>query len=333
MATASSSSRPTYAMAGNERRTRLVVAITVVTMVVELVVGRYTGSMALWADGWHMGSHAGALGLTLFGYAFARKHAHNPRYTFGVGKVFSLVGFGSAVALSLVSLQMIGESVARLVSPVTVEFGQALPVAVVGLVVNLVCAGILMKDDSHTDAGGSDDGHHHGHSHGHSHGDSETEGDHNLRAAFLHVAADALTSVAAIAALIGGQALGWTFLDPLMGIVGGLLVARWGVLLVGETAKVLLDERLDALHLRTLAALQRLPEAEVVSVQVWQLGPGAVACAATMASDRHDAAAVTSVVEEIHGFAWVHCMVLPVRDDCAHEHDHEHDHDHGHHHG
>ena len=317
--------RPVYAMSGNERRTRIVVLLTFVTMVVELVVGRLTGSMALWADGWHMASHAGALGLTLFGYAFARRHAASPRYSFGVGKVFSLVGFGSAVALALVSFQMVGESAARLVSPVDIDFDQALPVAVVGLLVNLVSAVILMKDDSHTDTD-TDGDMAHGHSHSHTH---ESDGDHNLRAAFLHVAADALTSLAAIGALLGGRALGWNVLDPVMGIVGGLLVARWGVLLVRDTSLVLLDERRDDLHAKVTAALEALPDVASATVEVWQLGPGAVACAATVVSDHRSTSEALATVESVYPFAWAHCMVLPTEDASHHHHSHDHHHSHG----
>ena len=321
---------PRYEMAGNERRTRLVVLLTLVTMAVELVVGRWTGSMALWADGWHMASHAGALGLTLFGYAYARRHAEDPRFSFGVGKVFSLVGFGSAIALSLVSLQMVGESAARLVSPVDIDFDQALPVAVVGLVVNLVSAALLMKDDSHTEPA-SDDSGPHAHTHGHAHTHA-TDGDHNLRAAFLHVAADALTSVAAIGALLGGRALGWSALDPIMGIIGGLLVARWGIQLVRDTSAILLDHRCSDLHARTLAALDALPGVARTSVEVWTLGPGAVACAATVHARDLDTARALAVLQEVHPFAWSHCMVLPVEPAPQahhHHHDHDHDHDHG----
>lgn len=310
-------------MAGNERRTRIVVVLTLVTMVVELVVGRLTGSMALWADGWHMASHAGALGLTLFGYAYARRNQADPRFPFGVGKVFSLVGFGSAVALALVSFQMVGESVGRLVSPVEIAFEQAIPVAVVGLVVNLISAAILMKDDSKTTAD-----HGHDHTHGHSHGhDPSSDGDHNLRAAFLHVAADALTSVAAIAALLGGQALGWHALDPIMGIVGGLLVARWGVQLVRETSVVLLDQRSEELHHRADAALRALDGVTDVQVRTWQLGPGAMACAATVVSDVRTSAELHDCLETVHAFAWLHCMVVPAT--ASHDHDHDHDHSHG----
>ena len=321
-------------MGGNERRTRLVVVITLLTMVVELVMGRLTGSMALWADGWHMASHAGALGLTLFGYAFARRNAQNPRYTFGVGKVFSLVGFGSAIALSFVSLEMVGESVVRLVTPIPIEFSQALPVAVVGLVVNLACAVILMKDDSraasehHTGHGHS---HTHGHGHGHGHGAS-TEGDHNLRAAFLHVVADALTSVAAIGALLGGRFFDWTILDPIMGILGGLMVARWGLLLVRDTAKVLLDERLDDHHARVLAAVNTLPGVDAPSVRVWRLGPGAIACAVTVRARTSMTSTLRETVEQVHAFAWVSCMVEPSDPISPDLHGLSHGHDHAHQH-
>jgi cation diffusion facilitator family transporter len=187
--------------------------------------------MALTADGWHMATHAGALGMSAMAYWFARTRARASSFTFGTGKVYALAGYTSAVVLGLVAVLMLVESVRRLAHPLPIRFGEALPVAVVGLLVNLVSVVLLDADDHH--------GHHdeHDHAHGHGHGGH----DHNLRAAYFHVLADAFTSVLAIAALVAGRYAGWTFLDPMMGIVGGLVILKWGVGLCRESAKPLLD--------------------------------------------------------------------------------------------
>jgi cation diffusion facilitator family transporter len=248
----------------HESRTRAVVALTAGMMVVELVVGYATSSMALTADGWHMATHAAALGMAAFAYWFARRRAGSSAFTFGTGKVHALAGFTSAVVLALVALMMVAESVGRLTRPVPIAFEEALPVAVIGLVVNLVCAWLL---------GG------HGHD-GHEHGD------HNIRAAYLHVVADALTSVLAIAALVGGRAFGWSFLDPAMGVVGGLVIARWSYGLCRQAGAQLLDVvPSEPLALRIRDELEaRFAGAAVVDLHLWQLGPGARACIVSIAS-------------------------------------------------
>jgi cation diffusion facilitator family transporter len=195
----------------NAKRTQWVVALTAVMMVGEIAAGYATGSMALLADGFHMATHAGALGFAALAYRYARRHARNPRFSFGTGKVGDLAGFASALILGVFALGIAAESVVRLMDPVRVDFADATLVAVLGLIVNLVSAVLLF------------DGHHHAHSnqdHHHHH-------DNNLRAAYLHVLADALTSVLAIAALLGGRYLGWVWLDPVIGIVGALVIARW----------------------------------------------------------------------------------------------------------
>ena len=188
--------------AAAERRTKIVVGLTVVMMIAEIAAGSLFNSMALLADGWHMSTHAGALGIAAFAYSFARKHADDPRFAFGTGKVGALGGFTSAVILGIVALLMVWESAGRLGSAQTIAFDEALWVAVVGLAVNLVSAAIL-------------GGHDHDHEHSHAHHD------HNLRAAYVHVVADAFTYVLAIVALVLGKYLGWWWMDPLMGIVGG----------------------------------------------------------------------------------------------------------------
>ncbi len=270
-----------------ERRTRWVVAITLAMMVGEIVAGTVFGSMALLADGWHMGTHAAALGVAVFAYAYARRHAGDPRYSFGTGKVGALGGFASAVGLAVVALLVLGESVTRLTAPVTIRFDQAIAVAVLGLVVNLGCAFLLREGHpqhahgDHDDHGGHDDpgdhdhdgaeapdeaaGAHHGHGVHH---------DHNLRAAYLHVLADALTSVLAIVALMAGRSLGWTWMDPVMGIVGSVVIARWSWGLLGDTSRVLLDGEIEEARRRSLvAAIERHDDDRVADLHVWRVGP------------------------------------------------------------
>ncbi|KTC62939.1 cation transporter, partial [Pseudomonas fluorescens ABAC62] len=212
----------------NARRTLWVVVLTVVMMVAEIAAGYITGSMALLADGFHMATHAGALGIAAMAYAFAKRHAHSPRYSFGTGKVGDLGGFASALILVLVSLGIAVESVMRLLSPTEVQFGTATLIAVVGLAVNIVSALLLGHGHSHA--------HEHGHEH-HHHGN-----DNNFKSAYVHVIADALTSVLAIAALLAGRYLGWVWLDPVIGMLGAIVIARWAWSLMGATASVLLDK-------------------------------------------------------------------------------------------
>jgi len=234
-----------------ERRTRWVVGITAAMMAGEVVAGTVFGSMALLADGWHMGTHAAALGVTVFAYAYARRHAADPDFTFGTGKVGALGGFASAVGLGVVALLVFVESAVRLASPVGIRFGEAMTVAVLGLAVNLGCAALLHGHD--------DDEHHH---------------DHNLRGAYLHVIADAMTSVLAVAALAGGMLLGWAWLDPLTGVAGSVVIAKWSLGLLRDTAAVLLDaevpqDRRDAIR----SALESEPGTRVTDLHLWRVGP------------------------------------------------------------
>lgn len=242
----------------NARRTRWVVALTALMMVAEIVAGYATGSMALLADGFHMATHAGALGVAAVAYGYARRHAHDPRYSFGTGKVGDLAGFASALVLALFSIGIAAESVKRLFAPERVDFADATVVAVLGLIVNLASA-VLLFDRYH---------HGHGHDHHHAH-------DNNLRAAYLHVLADALTSVLAIAALLAGRYLGWVWLDPAIGIVGALVIARWSWGLLKDTAAVLLDRTDDALAAKVRTLVE--PHARILDLHVWRLGPGALA--------------------------------------------------------
>jgi cation diffusion facilitator family transporter len=249
----------------NERRTWLVLAITATMMVIEIAAGSIYGSMALVADGWHMSTHAAAMLVAALAYLFARKNARNPRFSFGTGKLGDLAAFASAVVLALIALLIGWESLQRFYSPVAINFSQAITVALLGLGVNLLCAWLLRDDHSH---------HHHGHDHAHHH-DHEHHGDNNLRAAYLHVLADALTSVLAIAALVLGSLYGWNWMDPAMGIVGGLVIARWSWGLIRDAGGVLLDY---------VPAGEDLPDEirgaiedagnKITDLHVWQLGPG-----------------------------------------------------------
>ena len=243
-----------------EARTRWVVAMTAATMVVEIAAGVVYGSMALLADGLHMASHAAALGLSAFAYAYARRHAHDPRFSFGTGKVNSLAGFASAVVLALFAVMMGVESVGRFFSPVPIAYNQAIAVAVLGLIVNGLSVLILREDhdrNHHHVAG--EEGHHH---------------DHNLRAAHLHVLADALTSILAIAALLAAKYLGFNWMDPVMGIVGGVLVARWSWGLMRTTAQVLLDRQVPQDVLDEIRSALVGSSLELVDLHVWEIGPG-----------------------------------------------------------
>jgi len=255
----------------HERRTLWVVALTAVMMVVEIAAGLLTGSMALLADGIHMATHVGALGIAAWAYRFARRHANDPRFAWGTGKVGDLAGFASALLLAVFALGIAWESIGRFFEPGTIAYGEALWIAVLGLLVNLVSAWLLGA------------GHHH---HDDRHGHAKSHADHNLRSAYFHVLADALTSLLAIAALLAGLHLGWRWMDAAVGLVGALVIARWSAGLLRDTAAVLLDATADrALEARVRAALEQ-DEARISSFQLWRVAPGKHALVATIASPR-----------------------------------------------
>lgn len=259
-----------------ERRTRAVVALTLGMMVIELVAGWLTGSMALLADGWHMGSHAAALGVTAYAYHFAHRHRTDPHFSFGTGKVSSLAGYSSALLLGAGALWMLIESLSRLIDPVPIRYGDALLVAALGLAINLVSAWLLGGSDGHAQGPGHDHDHdrddpNHHHDHHHQ--------DHNLRAAYLHVLADALTSVLALVALGLGMTLGWAFMDPLMGIAGALLVGYWALGLARSSAQVLLDAGDHvALDRQVRSAIECDADNQVADLHLWRIGPAGYAC-------------------------------------------------------
>jgi len=261
----------------NARRTTIVLWLTLVTMAAEIAAGHVFNSMALLADGWHMGSHAAALGIAAFAYAYARRHEGNSIYTFGTGKVGDLAAFSSALLLLGIAAFMAFESVGRLLNPVTISYREALWVAAVGLGVNLFSAWMLKDDHNH----GHD--HTHGHSHDHDHDHTHHHQDHNLRAAYVHVLTDALTSVLAIAALAAGLIWGLAWMDAAMGIVGAAIIVHWAVKLIGTTARVLLDATPSG---DTTAAVKRAIEAEhdnrVADLHIWRVGPGHLAAVVTV---------------------------------------------------
>lgn len=259
--------------ARNERRTWFVVAITAIMMVGEIAAGIFFGSMALLADGWHMATHAAALGIAATAYLFARQHARNSRFTFGTGKFGDLAAFSSAIILALIAVQVAYESAVRLAHPVLIAYGEAILVATLGLGVNLVSAWLLR--DSH-------DHHHHGQ--GHPHGPDHHR-DNNLRAAYVHVLADAATSILAILALVAAMLVKWTWADPAVGIVGSLVIASWAYGLIRDSGAVLLDVSADK-GIETVIRERLETEGDrVTDLHLWQVGPGHRAAVISIISD------------------------------------------------
>jgi cation diffusion facilitator family transporter len=256
----------------NEDKTLLVIIITFVMMLAEIIMGNLTGSMALTADGWHMASHAGALGITYLAYRLHRSKKLQNKFVFGPGKFIPLGGYTSAVCLGLVAIFMIYESSLRLLNPVEIRYLEAIYVAVLGLIVNIVCAIILKEDHHHHHEHGEHD-HHHDHHH-----------DHNLKSAYMHVLADALTSIFAIGALLLGKYFNLAWMDALVGILGGIVIFRWAIRLCKETAFELLDGHAKAVsHQAVLELLNK--NAEVVDLHIWKIAPKALACEVVLYSN------------------------------------------------
>ena len=298
----------------NARRTMWVVILTAVMMIGEIAAGFLYGSMALLADGFHMATHAGALAVAFVAYRYAKRHARNPRFSFGTGKVGDLAGFASALVLAVIALAIGAESIQRIVTPTTVSFDQAIIVAVIGLAVNIVSAGLL--------SGGGHHHHHHDHTdvqsvhtgdpyrvethrhedHAHHHPDGGH--DNNLRAAYLHVLADALTSVLAIVALVAGKFAGWVWLDPLMGVVGAIVIARWSWSLMRDTAGVLLDTADPRLVDEVTDALEEPGDSQIVDLHVWRIGPEAHAAIISVATTR-EISELRERLKQVHELAHV----------------------------
>ncbi|AHF03111.1 cation transporter [Marichromatium purpuratum 984] len=247
-----------------ERHTYYVLLLTAVVMVIEILAGSLYGSMALLADGWHMGTHVAAFLIAILAYRYAARHANDPTHSFGTGKVNVLGGFASAIALGTVALMMLIESLQRLIDPQTIHFNESILVALLGLAVNIASA-LLLKDAHH---------HHHGHAHHHDHArDARHDHDHNLRAAYVHVIADAMTSLLAIAALLAGKLLGWHWLDPVMGVVGATIIAVWAYGLLRETAPILVDASIEAPYREAIrATIEADADNRVADIHVWRVG-------------------------------------------------------------
>ena len=260
------------------RRTQWVVVLTAVMMVAEIVGGSIYGSMAVVADGWHMATHAAALGVAALAYRYATRHATNPRFSFGTGKVGELAGFASAVSLAIVAALIAWQSAQRLLHPAPIGFLQAGGIAVLGLVVNLVSAALLRHDHAHD----HDDDHDHDHDHDHAHQDT------NLRAAYMHVLADALTSVLAIIGLLAGKFLGWIWMDAAIGILGAIVITHWSIGLARNAARSLLDSHDDGpLEDAVRGRLRgQDPGTEIRDLHLWRLGPGHYALVVSLQAEQ-----------------------------------------------
>ena len=264
--------------ARNERRSWAVVLLCAAMMVAEIVGGLLWGSMALIADGLHMSTHAGALVIAAFAYAYARRHARDQRFTFGTGKLGDLAAFASALVLAMIALLIGYESIERLIHPVPIAFDEAIPLAALGLAVNLLSAWLLHDDDHHSDDHPHDHDHHHRHHH---------HADHNLRAAYVHVVADAAVSILALVGLGAGRVLGWVWLDPVMGIVGMLVIANWSWNLIRASGAVLLDmQPRDGIAGEIAQRLEAGPHDRISDLHLWRVGPGHSAAVVSLVSDR-----------------------------------------------
>ncbi len=265
--------------ARNARRTLAVTVITAATMVVEILAGWAFGSMALLADGIHMATHAGAIGVAALAYKIAASRSSDPGLAMGAGKIGDLAGFANAIVLGVVAIAIGWESLWRLATPTSVAYGEAAVVAVLGLMVNIACA-VLLGGHGHVHADHDHAGHAHdhaGHDHPHVEAGGEHGGDRNLRAAYAHVLADALTSVLAIAALFAGWTLGWRWIDPAVGILGAGMIASWAVSLARETAATLTDSPADPALEKTIRARLEVGDVRVCDLHLWRVGPGHLA--------------------------------------------------------
>lgn len=249
----------------NKSKVKVVFWLTTVIMVLEIGAGTWTGSMALLADGWHMGTHSAAFLITIFAYSYAKKHANNKSFSFGTGKVNSLGGFASAIALAIVALMMIIESTQRLIEPQSIHFNEAIVVAIVGLVVNIASVFIL-----------HDDHHHHG----------EHHHDHNMKAAYFHVLADTLTSLLAIVALLVGKYIGLLWMDPLMGIVGAIVILRWSYGLIKESSDILLDKSIKESTLEKISDALNEKNTVINDIHVWRIASNDHAAILSVSSEQ-----------------------------------------------
>jgi len=272
----------------NERKTWAVIVLCGLMMVAEIGGGTIFGSLALVADGLHMSTHAGAMLIAAMAYTYARKHARDPRFVFGTGKLGDLAGFTSAIILGMISILIAYEAIDRLMHPVAIDFNEAIPIAAVGLLVNIVSAWLLSGD--HEGHGH----HHHGHSHDHDHHDHDHHDDRadsrdlNMRAAYVHVIADAAVSVLVIIGLLLARYLGWNWMDPVAGIIGALVIANWSYVLIKAAGGVLLDLRPDDAVAKKVRAAVEGSGDRLVDLHIWRLGPGHLGAVVSVLSSRPD---------------------------------------------
>ena len=289
--------------ARNERRTWLVVGLTVAMMVVEIAGGSIFGSMALLADGWHMATHALAIGIAASAYLFARRHAHDQRFAFGTGKLGELAAFASAIVLAMIALLVAWESFLRLARPVPIAYGEAMAIAAVGLIVNLGSAWLLREGHAH---------HHHHHHAGDDHAHHHDGADNNLRAAYLHVLADAATSVLAIASLALAWSLDWQWIDPVVGVVGACVIASWSYGLIRDAGAVLLDVVPDQGTASDIRRRLEIDGDRVSDLHLWQIGPGHRAAVVSIVTDRPQPPSVyKSRLSAVRGLSHVSVEVQP----------------------
>jgi cation diffusion facilitator family transporter len=287
----------------HERRTWFVVLLTAAMMIAEIIGGTVFGSMALVADGWHMSTHAAALAIGAFAYRYARTHVHDPRFSFGTGKMGELAGFASAVVLALVALFIGYESIARILAPVPISFNQAIAIAVVGLGVNLFSAWLLRED------------HHDHQDHDRDYQDDRGHHDHNLRAAYVHVLTDAMTSVLAIVALLAARFYGWIWMDPVVGIIGAGVIAIWSLGLIRSAGAVLLDMVPNPKLSSLIRERLEVQGDKVSDLHLWRVGPGHTALIATVIADRpQPVAAYKARLEGLQGLSHVTVEIHPCPD-------------------
>lgn len=300
-----------------EARTLIVIIITFITMIAEITVGWLSNSMALLADGWHMGTHAFALGIALIAYVAARKYAHDARFNFGTWKIEILGAYTSAIVLGLVGIFMIATSIERLRNPLGIHYNEALLVAAIGLIINLICAAILGSANSHSEHNsqhdhGDDRHHEHGH---HKHDHRHDHADLNLKSAYLHVVADALTSVLAIGALCGAKFLSANWLDPCMGLVGAGLIIRWSVSLLKSSGKILLDrEPLDHLLKPIRDAIESNDNTKICDLHLWRVAADKYSCIVTIIA--HNPLPVEEYKSRLSGFKELVHVTIEINNCC-----------------
>jgi len=286
-----------------ERRTYYVLALTIVTMLIEIIAGSVYGSMALLADGWHMGTHAMAFIITIFAYYYARKHQERDTFTFGSGKINVLGGFASAILLALVALIMMAESFHRLFSPQQIHFNEAIMVAIIGLTVNILSV-FLLHEGNHNHQHHHDDHPHHHH-------------DHNLKAAYLHVLADALTSLLAIVALFAGKYWGWNWVDALMGIIGSIIIIRWALSLIQQTSPILLDANIDKNYQNTIVnKIEAEKNTRVCDIHIWKISANHYAMILSVVTEQPQP--VMHYKQLLKEFDRIHHLTIEVNQ-CAHK--------------